>query len=270
MDKYQISMCSKNGTRCREASRIPLDDAINLFGTSGYTSNEKEWNRLIFNGYNNERDTYERKEENITHIDTIFLDVDNPQCDKDILSKFHEEMAKYWHLTYETYSSTMARPKFRAILLLDKPIKWERSVKEAIFNTFKDYADEKASWFFAPSSNKIDTIDLRGGVAFPSSILEKEIACAKEREVWERNRILLNQFKYKTYRNGDDHGDYHNLPSVKHCLDGLVKGERDASIHAACYAMSKNGYSNQEIREFLNSLCGIPQEMRTKFLKRYR
>lgn len=263
-------MCDKNGTRCKDASRIPLEQAIGLFGTSGYTSNEKEWNRLIFNGYNNELQNYERKEENITHIDTIFLDVDNPQCDKDILNKFHEEMEKYWHLTYETYSSTNDRPKFRAILLLDKPIKWEKAVKESIFNTFKGYADEKASWFFAPSINKIETIDIRKGESFPSTRLEKEIARAKEKEVWERNRIFFNQLRYENHSHDNSHNDYHNLPSVKHCLNGLVKGERDSSIHAACYAMNKNGYSNQDIHEFIDSLVGIPNDMKTKFKNRYR
>ena len=34
--------------------------------------------------------------------------------------------------------------------------------------------------------------------------------------------------------------------------------------------MNKNGYSNQEIHEFLNSSVGIPNEMTMKFKNRYR
>lgn len=40
------------------------------------------------------------------------------------------------------------------------------------------------------------------------------------------------------------------MPSVKKCLGGLLKGERDSSLNAACYAMKNCGYGGY-IGEFL-------------------
>ena len=62
--------------------------------------------------------------------------------------------------------------------------------------------------------------------------------------------------------------NWRKLPSVKYCLGGLTKGERDQSICKACYAMNKLGY-REFIPEFIDELL-VPQEFKMKFKNKYR
>ncbi len=63
------------------------------------------------------------------------------------------------------------------------------------------------------------------------------------------------------------HDGWRNLPSVKHCLEGLRKGERDDSINKACYGMRENGYAS-DIPTFLDEIVA-PYEMKMKFKNKF-
>ncbi len=60
---------------------------------------------------------------------------------------------------------------------------------------------------------------------------------------------------------------WRNLPSVKRCLEGLRKGERDDAINKACYGMRKNGYAS-DIPTFLDEIV-VPNEFKAKFRNKY-
>lgn len=60
---------------------------------------------------------------------------------------------------------------------------------------------------------------------------------------------------------------WRNLSTVKHCIEGLRKGERDVAINKACYAMRENGYAS-DIPTFLNEI-DVPNEFKVKFKSKY-
>lgn len=95
---------------------------------------------LVSNGYNDRGGKYTWAEHNFEWINTILLDVDNPQSFPSLLDKFKCEHAQYDYVLWETASSSVDRPKFRVILLLDKKIPWinepQKFTKDAIRQTF--------------------------------------------------------------------------------------------------------------------------------------
>ena len=86
------------------------------------------------------------------------------------------------------------------------------------------------------------------------------------RRVLEKAR-MMTRGSWSDERTPSKEG-WRKLPSVKYCLGGLTKGERDQSICKACYAMDKLGY-REFIPEFIDELL-VPQEFKLKFKNKYR
>ena len=150
--KHYISICSDR--LANEAKKIDLFDWSVLATLPEYAKPTKEESMLVFNGYNSDLDEYPRKESELDKFSSIFIDCDNEASDPDIIEKFKNVMQNFDYMIYETASSTKERPKFRAIIPLDGELEWNKYGKQAIFQLFKRFADEKASWFFTPTFDR--------------------------------------------------------------------------------------------------------------------
>ena len=266
-----ISICSSRGAYAPHSKKVVFEKIFPLLCSPKIASEKKENSILIFNGYSSMLSTYARRESEVDRFSTIFLDVDNEEKNPNIIDDFKKEFQQFDFYLYETFSSTKEHPKFRAIILLDEELTWSKSAKKAIFKTFKHYADEKASWFFSPTKNKLGTVHHNEGKLYPASKLKEKIEEEERRERMKRTNQIIKQFQINTWmknNNIEKKLSWRNLPSVKHCLDGLVVGERDSSINSACYALLKNGYKDF-IHEFLSEVS-CDSSILSKFAKRYR
>ena len=156
--KHYISVCAERGINCPVAGKVELEEAMNLLSTEKLAVDDKENSILLFNGYKNTDERYARLERELDRFSTIFLDIDNNQKDPKLLDEFKDVMKNYDYWLYETFSSTPDRPKFRVIIPIDKEMNWDGDAKAAIFHTFSRFADERASWFFSPTLNRLDTV----------------------------------------------------------------------------------------------------------------
>ena len=266
--KHYISICSDR--LANEAKKIDLFDWSVLATLPEYAKPTKEESMLVFNGYNSDLDEYPRKESELDKFSSIFIDCDNEASDPDIIEKFKNVMQNFDYMIYETASSTKERPKFRAIIPLDGELEWNKYGKQAIFQLFKRFADEKASWFFTPTLDKLDTIyDHVAGRWFPCELITRKIEELKKIDVQRETNIILQQMRMS--RNSaqlHNPEGWRNLPSVKKCLEGLHVGERDNALCAACYAMDKNGYRSS-IPQFIDE-CDVEMTFKRKWKSRYR
>lgn len=202
---------------------------------------------------------------------TIMIDCDNPEADIDIMEKFKARMSNWDYMLYETASSTPERPKFRAIIPMDDVLSWSKYVKKAVFNLFSEFADPRASWFYAPTRDKLHTIyENQTGNWFPSKEVLEKANHIEQMEILETQRRDMAHMRWRLSHPDQQPNPegWRNLPSVKKCLEGLHVGERDDSLCAACYAMDKRGYRSA-IPQFLDE-CYVPSEMKAKWRRRYR
>lgn len=254
----------------KELGKVTLEEAMSVVSQRDNLSNAKEDSMIFVNGYQSTSDKYPRKEAYLDRIGSIFIDCDNSRNDKDIITKFKEQYKDYEYYIYETFSSSMEKPKFRAIIPLDAEIGFSSSVKHAIFNTFRLYADDAASWFFVPTLNKIETISHHDGKPFPARVIEK---AAKEIEVYESQRKLEMEISRQLFliqnagKTPSEDG-WRKFKAVKKCLEGLVEGERDNSLNAACWVMEQYGFKDK-IPQFLDEVdCELA--LKNKFRRQYR
>jgi hypothetical protein len=267
--EHYLSVTIQSGQFSNTMVKAPLGQVLRESTRLAPQRKEDCW--LVSNGYNDHGGKYTRAEHNFKWIDTILLDVDNPQGDPSLLDKFKCEHAQYDYLLWETASSSVERPKFRVILLLDKKIPWinepQKFTKEAILQTFSRWTDDNASWFFTPTKSKLTTIFGNRGKPYPSanitnlvSLNEKLVEAMKPSTAskWDRANSSTRSHSSDGWR---------NLPSVKRCLEGLRKGERDEAINKACYGMRENGYAS-EIPRFLGEIV-VPNEFKVKFKNKY-
>lgn len=266
--KHYISICGSKGDK--EAQKIDLFEWSVLVTQPQYAAKEKDDSMLVFNGYSDLYDKYPRPEVNLTSASSVFIDCDNPNADPDIMEKWRNLMKDYDWMIYETASSTKERPKFRAIVPLENEIPWNKYTKKAIFQLFDEFADTHASWFFAPTLDKLDTIEenTTGRWMPVDGIMTRANKIRDDEQIAESIRTLLQMKRELNggYEKRED--SWRFLPSVKKCLEGLHQGERDSSLNAACYAMDKNGYRDH-IREFLDEvLCD--RSIKAKFYHKYR
>ena len=108
------------------------------------------------------------------------------------------------------------------------------------------------------------------GRLFPARIVRERAAQLANFDQMEMTRRVLDQVRMMNNRrsfNPREDG-WRKLPSVKYCLGGLTKGERDTSICKACYAMKKLGYGDH-IHEFIDEL-DVPAYFKDKFKNKYR
>lgn len=269
--KHYISVCAERGASCPVAGRVELGEAMGLLSTEELAVDDKTNSILLFNGYKNTDERYARLERELDRFSTIFLDVDNKQSDPRLLDEFKGVMGDYDYWLYETYSSTPERPKFRVIIPMDAELKWDRNAKAAIFRLFQKFADDKASWFFSPTLNKLETVTHHEtGREFPARLVKKyidELASQEQMEATAKVlRYMRNGLRRETF--GHNPEGWRHLPSVKKCLEGLHVGERDTALCAACYAMDRNGYRSS-IPQFLDECC-VDREFKNKFRNKYR
>jgi hypothetical protein len=267
--KHYISICSDKFAH--EAKKIDLFDWSVLATLPEYAQANKEDSMLVFNGYSDvakDDEFYPRKESCLTSASSVFIDCDNPNSDPHIIDKWRKTMKDYDWMIYETASSTRERPKFRAIVPLASDIPWDKYTKNAIIQLFGDFADPKASWFFAPTLDKLNTIEENTtGRWMPTDGIMNRASKLRENEQIADSIRALCQIKWEnTHQRKEDNWRF--LPSVKKCLEGLHQGERDSSLNAACYAMDKNGY-REHIREFLDEVC-CDRSVKEKFYHKYR
>lgn len=273
---HYISVCEDSGIKAETAIRVPLYEAVEYFPSLARLN--KTDNTLLFGGYFNLPNSYSRLEgQDFMKMNVVLIDCDNGEnnkpytWDKDIIQKFKDDMKNYQYVLWETFSSTPERPKFRALIPLDATLDYTKDVKQAVFQVFRDYADAKASWFFAPDTRHLPTIyNKKDGVLFPSACIRKladENASLRRRFDAEIERRATMR---KLVGNGAEHNPegWRNLPSVKKCLEGLHVGERDNSLCAACFAMDQNGYRDA-IPQFLDE-CFVDREFKNKWMNRYR
>ena len=267
--EHYVSLTIESGQFSNTMVKAPLGQVLREATYKAPQNKEDCW--LISNGYNDRGGKYARAEHNFEWIDTILLDVDNPQGDPSLLDKFKREHAQYNYVLWETASSSVERPKFRVILLLDKKIPWineqQKFTKNAILQTFSFWTDDKASWHYTPTKSKLATFIGNRGKPYPSANItnlvnlnEKLCEALKPSTAgaWDKANISTRQHSTEGWR---------NLPSVKRCLEGLCKGERDNAINKACYGMRENGYAS-EIPTFLDEIV-VPYEFKVKFKNKY-
>lgn len=251
---YYISVSTD--AKSNDAARISLQEALHFILKPENASEEKGgW--LFHPAYNDTTPTYKRWENQMTKCSTIMIDCDNKNKDPDILNKWHEAMKDYDYIIYETYSSTKELPKFRAIVPLDEEMVWSKHMKMAIVHTFSQFSDEKATWYFAPTRNKLNTFKVNKGTRkFPSSSLVPAIQSLAMMEQIEMTQRLLDHSKYlqrkemglvKEYARKD----YHELPLVQEYFSA-VQGERNSSAHKAACSMFARGYENHEVKAMLS------------------
>ena len=271
--EHFISVCAERGNRCSIAGKVELGEAMTFLSTEALAGEEKSDCVLIFNGYKNTTNqTYARNERELDLFSTIFIDVDNPNNDPNLLDDFKKAMANYDYWIYETYSSTKDRPKFRAIIPMDAEMEWNRNMKIAIFRTFQKFADEKASWFYSPTKNRLSTVEHHTtGRLFPSRIIMGVAERLANQEQMDTTWKVVHNMRAMMR---SDHSKlsrpdaWRFLPSVKKCLEGLNIGERDNSLCAACYAMDNHGYRSS-IHEFLDEV-NVDRAIKDKWRRRYR
>lgn len=265
--KHYISICEHN--TAKTAFRVDLFEWSILASLPENASPTKDGSTLVFGGYSDMAEQYPRREDNLTSTSCVFIDCDNPNSDPHIIEKWRDRMKDYDWMIYETASSTKERPKFRAIVPLDRDIPWNKFVKKAVASLFADFTDPKASWFYAPTRDKLNTIEENTtGKWMPSDTVMTRAGKLEENEKFAESLRALLQVKYES-KGYKDRGDgWRHLPSVKKCLEGLQQGERDSSLNAACYAMDKNGYRDH-ILEFLNEVF-VERSIKDKFRAKYR
>lgn len=259
-----------NSTQLKKANGT-VKELANYLKDVATKTKEKTDAYLISNGYSNE-DVCGRKEENFTEINSILLDCDNEQADKDLLKKFNTEYFQLEKVSYQTASSTPEKPKFRVIIPLDEPISLTgnikmRHIKKAVAKIFEKYTDPKASWFFTPTKDKIETIKYYSGQAYKSwDLIQK----ANEFTAVEALDNACFEEKAKLY-NGNN-SSWRNLPSVKDCFTELREGNRDDLIFRACSAILLNNFTKADLREFLSEIPPVGKDFNSviaKFKRQY-
>ena len=267
--EHFISVTLESGRFSKTMVKAPLGRVLKEAAFKAPEKKEDCW--LISNGYNDKGGKYTRDEHNFEWIDTILLDVDNPQGDPSLLEKFKRDHDQYSYVLWETASSSIERPKFRAILLLDKKMPWinepRKFTKQAIHQAFANWTDANASWFFTPTKSKLGTFYGHSGKPYPSANIENLVKLnEKLNEATKPSTASLWDKANFSTRNYSSNG-WRNLPTVKHCLEGLCHGERDVAINKACYAMRERGYAS-DIPIFLNEI-DVPNEFKVKFKSKY-
>lgn len=268
--EHYISICKEQGTTCNVAVKAPLNECLAYICQPEHSQANKTDNFLLFPAYSHSEKEYPRWESQVDRFSVIVLDCDNHQCDPSIIDKFKERMKVYNYLIYETFSSTRECPKFRAIIPLDDELVWSKSAKKAIFERFKDIADFKASWFFSPDANHLDTVYEHDGIEYSASSLLEDINRIEDRRKFDEELHMLKSRISSWHYKGIKHNPegWRNLPSVKKCLEGLHVGERDSSLYSACFAMKKLGYG-ESIQHFLDEVV-CDNAIKDKFRRQYR
>lgn len=265
--KHYISVGTD--AKSNDCARISLEEALRFLLVPENASEEKGgW--LFHPAYNESEQNYKRWESQMDKFSTIMIDCDNKTKDPDIINKWYEAMGGYDFIIYETYSSTKELPKFRAIIPMDEELQWSKNAKIAIFNTFTQFTDDKATWYFAPTRNKLNTVKANNaGRKFPAKLLKEKIDTLNLIEQIQNTQRVLEQSKWEERKEMGlvkerERKDYHELPLVQEYLSSF-KGERNSSAHKAACSMFARGYSDFEIKSMLSEGPLDRSEIQTVF-----
>ena len=183
------------------------------------------------------------------------------------------EYADYAYFLWESASSTLECPKFRVILPLDKRVEWvnepEKLTKKAILAVFSKWHDNKASWYFSPTTSKVETFIDHNGIPYPSSAIEDRIMVGRMFAQMESNEREQNARRANLRRNGHNPEGWRNFKTVKECLvHSLPPHERHDPLFKACSAMTLNGYKDA-IPQFLSEV-DCPQNHKREMLRQFK
>lgn len=268
---HYVSIDIEQGIKSNTMRKMPLVDVLRMTLMNAPEDKHDCW--LISNGYSNNGGMYLRAEHCFQWIDTILIDCDNPEGNPNKLAEFEADYDIYEYVLWETASSTPERPKFRAILMLDRQLPWiidpEKYTKKAILQLFSKYADQNASWYFTPNKAKLGTFRHHKGIPYPSGLIENLVNMNKQVvEALKPSRAGNWDIENREANKDFNPDGWRHFGTVEYCLSGLVKGERDVSLNRACYAMKARGYADK-IPEFLAEV-DVPMEFKKKFSRRYR
>lgn len=262
MNKHNFSIMIEGGRDKIHNGVYSIEDAVSKVWISSNQSlaSVKGEGRLMAMGYNtNYPQIYARKEEFFNEMSVIMIDCDNKKtnCDPNIIERFNEYMNNYEFWTYESASSTKECPKFRAIIPLDRPLRWSKHTKKAIGHLFSMFVDDGASWFEEPLRHKLPTIKHHEGKEFPASVLEKVIVQLEddEKRRMEEYENKNNQMKLWRLRHPEYQPKQVNVSTndkVRHYLDTPYSkmtgnGDSDNSLYRAiCVCLSANDENTLE------------------------
>lgn len=219
-------------------------------------------------GFNSKADgPYERSYGPLDKIEVVAIDCDNPQGDRTALDAFRREFASYHYILWETPSSTPERPRFRALLPLDRPLDFSREAMEAIREKFDKWTDEAAVWFDLPIKDKLHTLEVNEG-RFTSSwdLMRRAYYLKRKGEVFseadaERREHKRQEHERLGVRESYGRDGWRKLKKVQAVLaSGVNVGERHrvlVSCIGCIKAATSNGqptYGPAEISAFLDEV----------------
>ena len=260
--EHFVSLATKPGKGSRSMRRCPIGDALKFVLDNPYDGKDDCW--LISNGYKDTNGLYTREEWNFQWIDTIFIDCDNGKdedpstWDSALMDKFKCEFNDYAYYLWESASSIPERPKFRTIILLDERVEWvnepEKITKNVVKEMFSKWTDDKASWYYSPTTSKVSTFVFHRGKAFPSSTIRERMQLRRMFSQMENGLREIETRRAALRARRHDPNGWRRLPKVKICLEGMAPHTKHSSICAALYAMDNLKYYDQ-IPEFLNEIA---------------
>lgn len=269
--EHSISLSTTHGFDSKLMRRVRLSDALKFVIQNPYSGKHDCW--LMSNGYKDTNGLYTREEFNFQWIDTVMLDVDNDDenPNQNLLDEFKKDYSEYVYFLWESASSTSACPKARVILPLDKRIAWidepVKFTKRAILTNFSTYHDNRASWYFSPTTDKVRTFQANNGKLYPASRLEDRISVDKMfAHIEEREREIKTERNIFKKHNPEG---WRNFPSVKDCLDrSLPPHDRHDPLFKACSAMALNGYK-ESIPQFLSEV-DAPSNHKREMIRQFK
>lgn len=136
-----------------------------------------------------------------------------------------------------------------------------RHIKKAVAEIFKKYTDPKASWFFTPTKDKIETIKYYSGQPYKSWEI---ISLANNYTANEaiNNACYENKAQYSNNPEG-----WRNFKAVKDCFTELREGNRDELIFKACSAILLNNFTKADLREFLSEIPPVGKDFNSVIAK---
>lgn len=248
MNKHYFSIMIKGGRDKIHNGVYSIEDAIEhvWIPSNELLASVKGEGRLMAMGYNaGAGEMFGRKETLFTHMSVMMIDCDNKKTNGDpkVMDMFNEYMNNYEFWTYESASSTSECPRFRALIPLDRPLRWSKHTKKAIGRLFSMFVDDGASWFEEPLRHKLSTIKHHEGKEFPASVLENVIVQLEDDEKIrmdeyenKSNQIKLWRLRHPEYQ--PKKVNVSNNEKVRHYLDTPYlkmsgNGDSDNSLYRA-------------------------------------
>ncbi len=220
------------------------------------------------------------KNENWEQQQVIFIDVDNDDRNniltpKQAISKFKEkniEVLGYYH----TFSSTNEIPRYRLILLLDKPIT-EKSKMEFILKTLIDYiggdnaCKNLARIFYGTNGDEKEVILLNSGATITfDEIISLNNQIQKAKDYGNDLNKLVKKFDLLEYMKKDNNVTYISNDRVNFETCSIC-GHKDCLRYYpktnSFYCFGKNGNTGGTIIEYLMATKNMDKKEAIEYFK---